>query len=160
MKTVFIVDLDGTLFDNTHRAHLIPEDKNNTHAWVEFNRACAGDKVRSDVAVIITSLLESGQKVVFLTGRGEAAKSQTESSLMSVFGREYPHLIMRPMDDHGSSAEFKRRIIKDLRRVWCNCNFLAIEDDPKVAQMFREEGVTVMIVDSRCAAVLAELQNK
>lgn len=160
MTTVFLIDLDGTLFDNTHRAHLIPEDKNNTAAWVAFNGACAGDTVREDVAVIVHSLLASGQKVIFLTGRGDTAFEQTEAALVNVFGRDYPHLIMRPMDDHGSSAEFKRRIIRDIRDVWCNCKFLAIEDDPKVAAMFREEGVTVMVVDSRCAAVLAETQNK
>lgn len=160
MSTVFIIDLDGTLFDNTHRAHLMPEDKTNTAAWVKFNQACAGDTVREDVALIVNSLLESGQKVIFLTARGEAARIQTTAALMAVFGREYPHLVMRPMSDHGSSADFKRRALNQIREVWGQCNFLAIEDDPKVATMFREEGVTVMMVDSRCAAVLSETQNK
>ena len=160
MSTVFIIDLDGTLFDNTHRAHLIPADKSNTAEWVKFNGACAGDTVREDVALIVNSLLESGQKVIFLTGRGEAARIQSTAALMTVFGREWPHLVMRPMEDHGSSADFKRRALNQIREVWGQCNFLAIEDDPKVATMFREEGVTVMMVDSRCAAVLSETQNK
>lgn len=152
----YIIDLDGTLYDNNHRQHLIPEDKHDTAAWVEFNSACAGDTLREDMADLVRSILLSGREAIFLTGRGEAAREPTMKRILNDFNFiETPTLIMRPMDSMVPPESYKRTAVELLRASsrWGNYKFIAIEDDPAIVDVFRNIGLTVLHVDSQCCAV-------
>lgn len=152
----YIIDLDGTLYDNSHRQHLIPADRSNTAGWVAFNSACADDVLREDIADLVRSLLLSGSEVIFLTGRGESAREPTMQRLLKDFNFiEKPALHMRPMDCHMSAAEFKLKtvsVIRDVKR-WGDYSIIALEDDPAVVDALRSMGVTVLQVDSKCCAL-------
>ncbi|WP_163604176.1 HAD family acid phosphatase [Leclercia adecarboxylata] len=156
----FIIDLDGTLYDNSHRQHLLPEDKGDTAAWVAFNGACADDVLRDDIADLVRGLLLAGRECIFLTGRGEAARAATMKRLQEDFDFDHtPALLMRPMDDHRSAAEFKCEIIMAVRQAWKGrgalreYRFIAIEDDPTIVAALREIGVTTLQIDSLCCSV-------
>lgn len=152
----YIIDLDGTLYDNSHRQHLIPADRSNTAGWVEFNCACTDDVLREDMSDLVRSVLLSGREVIFLTGRGEAAGEQTMQRLLKDFNFiEQPTLIMRPMDCHTSSAEFKRDAVQRIRdsERWAGYDLIALEDDPSIVEVMRGMGVTVLHIDSKCCTV-------
>lgn len=160
-NVIYIVDLDGTLVDNTHREHLIPKDKSNTLEWSAFNNACKDDKPREPVRKIIECLLDAGCNVSFVTGRGEAARDNTLSSLYSMFPTSGPfHLIMRPMWDHRQAVLFKLDIINEFQREFPFSQILAFEDDPEIVEGFRNAGVSVMHIESTCSAVLQKVANK
>lgn len=152
----YIIDLDGTLYDNSHRQHLIPEDRSNTTGWVEFNCACADDVLREDMADLVRSILLSGREAIFLTGRGTAAREQTMQRLLKDFNFVMqPDLIMRPMDWHTSAADFKRDAVERIwnSERWADYHLIALEDDPSIVAVMRGMGVTVLQIDSKCCAL-------
>lgn len=152
----YIIDLDGTLYDNSHRQHLIPAERSNIAGWVEFNCACTDDVLREDMSDLVRSVLLSGREVIFLTGRGEVAGEQTMQRLLKDFNFiEKPTLIMRPMDCHTSAAEFKRDAVKRIRdsERWAGYDLIALEDDPSIVEVMRGMGVTVLHIDSKCCTV-------
>lgn len=157
MKIAYIIDLDGTLYDNSHRQHLIPADRNNTAGWVPFNAACAKDILRKEVANLVRAVAAEGGDVIFLTARGEDAREPTFNRLHHDFSFAYSSdLIMRQMNDHRSAAEFKSSFISGLQSefsVYRDHTLVAIEDDPAVVDAMRALGVTVLHIDSKCCTV-------
>lgn len=157
---MYVIDLDGTLYDNRKRAHLIPQDKSNTRNWVAFNSACADDELRLSVFRLVDILLSNREHVVFMTSRGEDARVQTLARLSADFGLNpgVIRLVMRPMDDHRSSAQAKAKMLAEyLQQVGHSKTtpVLAIDDDESVCDAFRsltEYNVTVLQIDSQCAA--------
>lgn len=162
--TIYVVDIDGTLCDNRHREHMIPEDRNDTKAWVAFNNACAGDTPRWDIINQIKTLLAAEKDVRFLTGRGRSAHAPTLTQLKDYFGipRTLLPLYMRPMGDYRKAADFKLSQLK----MWAalhpvpEIKFVAYEDDPDVCEAMRAYGVEVIQVPSLCSAVLSNGSNK
>ena len=157
MKIAYIIDLDGTLYDNSHRQHLIPEDRNNTAGWVPFNAACAKDILRKEVANLVRAVAAEGGDVIFLTARGEDAREPTFNRLHHDFSFAYSSdLVMRQMNDHRSAAEFKSSFISGMKSefsVYRDHTLVAIEDDPAVVDAMRALGVTVLHIDSKCCTV-------
>lgn len=157
MKIAYIIDLDGTLYDNSHRQHLIPADRNNTAGWVPFNAACEKDILRKEVANLVRAVATEGGDVIFLTARGEDAREPTFNRLHHDFSFAYSSdLIMRQMNDHRSAAEFKSSFISGLKSefsVYRDHTLVAIEDDPAVVDAMRALGVTVLHIDSKCCTV-------
>lgn len=163
---IYICDLDGTLYDNRHRAHLMPtgDKRNDTEAWAQFNGACRGDKPILNMLAIIKQLLASDEDVRFLTGRGASAYLPTMHRLNADLGisRTLIKLQMRPMDDHRSAAEFKSDALLRLLKTYGTEKFTCFEDDPEVCAAFEalSDRVIVVQVDSLCAAVLDGEANK
>lgn len=152
-KTIYIIDLDGTLYDNSHRQHLIPTDRSSTAEWRAFNNACANDKVRHPVRRLVQTLINAGEHVIFLTGRGASAYIPSAKQLDRDFvGGPHP-LLMRPMDDHRPAWQFKVDALLGLRQAYPGCHLLAIEDDDNCVQSMRNiPFVTVLQINSLCVA--------
>lgn len=157
---MYVIDLDGTLYDNRKRAHLIPQDKSKTSNWVDFNAACADDELRLSVFRLVDILLQNHEHVVFMTSRGEDARVQTLARLSADFGLNpgVIRLVMRPIDDHRSSAQAKAKMLAEyLQQVNHGkaTPVLAIDDDASVCAAFRSLtafNVTVLQIDSQCSA--------
>lgn len=130
---MLIVDLDGTLFDNSHRAHLVPRsDQHKPKAWTPFNSACGDDTPNLDlIRVIRTNSLR--HNVVFLTGRDEDSRAPTEKQLKRYFNRCEWDLNMRPMDEGRSGHEFKRDILPEI--IAGESNIIMWDDDERVVNM-------------------------
>lgn len=155
---IFCVDLDGTLYDNTHRMHLIPVDRTDTQAWAAFNCACMGDTARPGVMQLVVSLVCGAQDVRFLTGRGEIARVQTADKLHEDIPDTWDGinnvLFMRDMGDYRAAPFFKREVIERWLRESPETQVVMLEDDPAIVEAMRGmERVTVLQVDSLCADV-------
>lgn len=153
---IYCIDLDGTLYDNTHRQHLIPEDRSCTDSWSAFNCACRDDKVRHGVLGIVKSLIAAGQDVRFLTGRGAVAKDPTMEALVQDLerSRSMISLTMRDMKDYRPGWVMKREVV--LRWLQANpaCEVVMLEDDPEIVSALRAmDRVTVLQIDSLCADI-------
>lgn len=155
---IYIFDIDGTMCDNEHRQHLIPppEKKHITGEWVAFNAACAEDTPRWTVINLAYALIQQGADVRFLTGRGKSAHNATLTQLSNWLSRSRTllSLHMRPMDDYRTAAEYKTDVVRKWREK--DSQILVFEDDPTIVEALRQiDGVTVLQIDSACAAVKA-----
>ena len=124
MPNLYIFDLDGVLFDNSHRQHLLPTgDDQTTEQWDAFNSACEDDEPIHHMWQMLTELFLAGGKIRFLTGRSEVCRAQTIRAIIAAwtprlgFDQVDEWLYMRPVDDHRPAAEFKYDEIKHLNDV-------------------------------------------
>lgn len=153
--TIFGVDLDGTLYDNSHRVHLIPVDRSDTVAWAKFNCACEDDVPRPAMLALVRSLIQSGADVRYLTGRGAVARQPTMRKLVAdrllLLGQD---VTMRAMKDYRPAAVFKREVVQGWLDERPDAHVLMLEDDPAIVEVLRQmERVTVLQIDSLCADV-------
>jgi predicted secreted acid phosphatase len=88
--------------------------------WVGEARAPAVEPVRE----VYRHARRLGVEVVFITGRPENHRAQTEANLRAIDCADYAALICRPPDHRGTSAEFKaaarRKLIADGRTIIAN----------------------------------------
>ena len=153
--TIYGVDLDGTLYDNSHRVHLIPVDRGDTEAWTKFNCACEDDTARPAMLALVRSLIQAGADVRFLTGRGAVARTPTLRKLVAdrllLWGQD---VTMRPMKDYRAAPVFKREVVQGWLDENPDAQVLMLEDDPAIVEALRQmERVTVLQIDSLCADV-------
>ena len=106
------------------------------------------DSVKEDIQTIYKILRKGTQaiKFIFLTGRPESCRADTEKWLY-FYGFEYDELIMRPDDCKDNNAIFKmnayKKFIKDKYKV-----IAVFEDSVRAAQMYREIlKITCILVD-------------
>ena len=95
----YVFDLDGTLFNNIGREHLIPRNPSHTENWTEWNRACHLDTVIEHVAVIARSLSKAGYELRYVTSRCEDGISETLEALMTA-GLPVGYVHMRKINDN------------------------------------------------------------
>lgn len=152
-RPILIIDIDGTLVDNTHRRHLVPkENQRDPRAWAPFNMACMGDAPIMQNIITVRTLLEAGFLGIYVTSRGNTARAVTMDQLRSIELPSTP-LVMRPMDEPRRPWEWKAAVIDDIEKYYGYKVSAAIEDDPTVCAMYRERGIAVAQVSTRCAAV-------
>ena len=154
---MIICDIDGTLFDNHQRKHLVPDNRSKTENWAEFNAAHTGDAPITH-RIQMLSVMAIHHKVVYLTGRTETEFKTTKDQLAS-FGAPIGYLSMRGVDDHRSSAEVKLDKIDYWLRI-CRIDdghFTLIDDDLSVCMEVAEKYpyAKIIKVPSRCCAYLA-----
>lgn len=146
------VDLDGTLFNNYHRKHLMPADTNDPESWVEFNNACLGDE-------IIMPMLETVQaissffmytEIIVVTARGEKAKEHTCQQLEKA-NFAHDKIIMRPMDFFGSNTSFKKGVFSSMGMDTTSFLF---EDDIDIINMARDSfGCVTIYSPLNCVSI-------
>lgn len=154
MKTAFIFDIDGTLANAGNRVHfLFPEnDELNSVEdldkfqpdWDAFYKASVDDKPFNDVVDVFRRLFHSGAEMIFVTGRPEKYRKETQewlSRFVADFDWKYMKLFMRQDGDTRHDVIVKKEIydreIKDKYVV-----IGAFEDRSRCVQMWRELGIT------------------
>lgn len=173
MPNLYIFDLDGVLFDNSHRQHLLPTgDGQTTEQWDAFNLACENDEPIHHMWQMLIELSRVGHRIVFLTGRSEVCRARTIRSTWKAWTTLDPvHapwddyideylLNMRPVDDHRRAAEFKYDAIKNIADVTeatagPNVELVLIDDDPSIIEACRPLVDRAILVKpfSGCAAI-------
>ena len=132
---MLISDIDGCIFNNHHRAHLIPTDRTNTLNWTGFNQACLNDSpVMSVIDFVKYIAITRDWKITFLTSRGEDARAETEQQLNMFFNHIPFDLHMRPMNDHRCTVDYKRDAIQRLSPMF-NTNSLIVDDHAGIIKM-------------------------
>ena len=117
---MFIVfDLDGTLSDETHRAHLREADD-----WAGYYQACDQDPpINSMMRIFNQTLLYcygilqgDNNRVQIWTGRETTVGQQTrdwlfEHSVVYGFHRDRVYIAMRPEGDYRPATELKQKFM-------------------------------------------------
>lgn len=127
-----IVDIDGTLADNSHRQHLI-----ETEGWDVFFSECYHD-IPIEPIVSIVQILEEYHSILIVTGRPEKYKALTRQWL-DKNGIRFLELYMRKDGDHRPDYEVKQEMLVEIKREYDP--LLVIDDSPKVVKMWRDNGL-------------------
>lgn len=144
LPIAWIFDLDGTLFC-TNR-----DSPDGGRGWFDYARLMEDWPIQGTVDLALM-LQRAGQKLLFVTARPEEARGLTLDQLSRHFlaprtqlHRQNVDLFMRPSDEH-LDHDLKRMIYRqqikphwDIRGVF--------EDNEDVADMYRNEGLTVFQV--------------
>ena len=138
-----IVDLDGTLTDPSHRQHHIEKHPKN---WDAFFDGIQGDPPNQWCVQLIRGMRSIGFRILFVTGRDVTHKDET---LLWLNRHNYflemtdIHLFMRAKDDKRPDNIVKSEIYT--RSIEQRFNVLyALEDRKRVADMWREIGITCL----------------
>jgi len=152
---VLVVDVDGVLSDASGRQHLLGGAERQ---WAAFFEASVDDPPIIEGIGLVRALADTGDgasvdgvgaarcPTVLLTAR-PSRLADTTMAWMARHGIAWDLLVMRADDDHRSSPDVKREAVADLRATGYE-PVLAIDDDPRNAEMYRAEGVPVVYVHS------------
>ncbi len=139
-RPCIIFDLDGTLFDITHRLHHIQKEPKD---WDAFYDRVAYDTPIPSIARLAQDLYrDSGHELVMVTGRPEKTRVVTLDALDL---RHIPcdALYMRANDDRRDDSVVKSELLDQLLAAKWN-PWLVIEDRSRVVKMWRERGLTCL----------------
>ena len=154
---IIFSDIDGTLFNNEHRAGAIPSDRSNTANWHEFNALHIYD-TPIQYRIDFLNALAMEHLVIYLTSRTETFYDSTKAKMQMAKCPPGP-LVMRGSDENRSSADFKIDAID--RELACrNVSvkpFMLIDDDRYVCEAVaaRYPMARIIKVPSQCCAYLA-----
>lgn len=128
MQPIWIVDIDGTLADNSHRS---PYDES---------------KVLKDKTLptceVIRSLIKTGHKIIYFSGRTDGCYEDTKLWLQLACD-ENPELYMRKSGDTRSDEIIKSELY--LEHIFGKYEVLGVFDDRlRVCRMWYELGLFVL----------------
>lgn len=125
LENIYICDIDGTL--------AIMGDR-SPYNWSKVSI----DTPNFHVCKIIKSLLATGAKVIFLSGRDEACREETQKWIFQALGTYEFNLFMRPKNDYRADTIIKKEIYKKeiQDKYFVECVF---DDRPSVCRMWRQE---------------------
>ena len=154
---IIFSDVDGTLFNNEQRVEAIPADRSNTANWHEFNALHIYD-TPIQYRIDLLDALAMDHLVIYLTSRTETFYDSTKAQLNMSKCPPGP-LVMRGVDEHRPSAEFKVEAIgMELARRGCSGHeFMLIDDDRHVCEAVAAcyPMARIIKVPSQCCAYLA-----
>jgi FMN phosphatase YigB (HAD superfamily) len=137
---IIICDLDGTLCDAQHREHFAKSKQ-----WDEFNSNCIHDPIYPGVEALLRGMMETEHLVLYVTGRDEQWRPQTEEWLTKhelFFGSEA--LLMRPKKDFRSDTIVKwEAFLLAMERFHFKPEdvLFVLEDRDKMVAMWRGAGL-------------------
>jgi hypothetical protein len=144
---IYLVDIDGTLADISHRLHFIQDTPAD---WNVFFMAAADDKPIFEVITVIRGLQHAGQKILMVTGRSEISRTLTIDWLHR-FRVPFDALLMRKEGDHREDnivkSELLDQILTQYPQVKEQFKIAGVfEDRQQVVDMYRARGLRVFQV--------------
>lgn len=138
-----IVDIDGTIADNSHRVRHIRKSPKD---WKSYEKGVMEDEPHFDIIYILESLKASGSKLVLCTGRMENERDDTINWLrMHYLDFLFDKLYMRPLNDYRSDDVVKKELLDQIRKDGYNPT-IVFEDRQRVVDMWRTEGLRCLQV--------------
>lgn len=137
-SSLAVFDIDGVLADVRHRLVYVtarPKD------WIGFFRAAPLDPPLPDGIEAVMDAARAGHRIVYLTGRPEWCRSDTESWLAE-HGLPYGPLFMRENRDHRPARVTKVSRLRQLAREHHIEAF--VDDDVAVVDAVRAAGFRVV----------------
>jgi hypothetical protein len=137
-----VCDLDGTLAEDWHRAHLA-----TAQLWDEFHAALATAKLIKPTARLVEAMSEYGYPTMLLTTRPEQLLCQTEAWLQQQNVRDiFNEIISRPEGNLKPAAQLKLDLL--IRRFGSEAAvrekvLVVLEDRADTIKAMREFGLTV-----------------
>lgn len=137
-----IVDMDGTLSDHTHRAHLFVAGQ-----WDEYHSLAPIDNPIDNVCKLVR-VMARVSRIIILTGR-EVKYTQPTYDWLSKhdLATSVHDIIMRPSNNYAKDPDFKIAALdvyfggreEMLSKVW-----MVIDDRDKIVEAMRNIGLTVL----------------
>lgn len=152
-----IFDIDGTLADLTHRRGFVTGGNKD---WKSFFESMSAD-TPTEVAFLADLVGaakffddryagESPFAIFICSGRPEEYREVTETWLTEHVPGLFHNaeaLLMRPTGDYRPDTEIKREMLAGIRGQGFEPR-IVVDDRPTVIQMWKDEGLTVLEVDS------------
>jgi phosphoglycolate phosphatase-like HAD superfamily hydrolase len=139
--TYVIFDIDGTLADNTHRAHFIEGPKKN---WDAFYGAMEFDEPIEPMLILADILYGEGIDIVLCTGRPDSHQVQTIEWLDN-HDIAWTRLYMRKATDHRSDTVVKLELLEQIRADHDGRDPLfVVEDRASMVKTWRKAGLTCL----------------
>ena len=137
---MIVFDLDGTLADIEHRAHLIHREKKD---WDSFFDKCHLDSPIWSGIGVYRALMREDYHVQIWTGRSDVVENKTLDWIIRHVQNDFKkrNLKMRPSGFHIPDHILKQQWLTELRAKGGNVD-LAFEDRSRVVQMWRNHGVS------------------
>ena len=137
-----VVDVDGVLSDASGRQHLLAGE---TRAWDRFFEASVTDPPIPEGIRLVEHLV-GGRTTILLTAR-PARLVDTTTAWLDHHGVGWDMLVMRADGAHRSSPDVKATALAGLRADGHQVE-LAVDDDPRNAEMYRSAGVPTVYLHS------------
>ena len=140
---IYLVDIDGTVADLSHRRHFIEQKPKD---WDGFFKAAADDKPIFEVITVIRALHKAGNTIINVSGRSEDIRDITEAWLTKY---RVPHcaLYMRKSNDQREDNIVKSEILDQIIKDYPGKEIGGVFDDRnQVVDMFRARGLKVFQV--------------
>jgi len=133
---VRIVDLDGTISDDSWRLWLIdPQLPDSTEKYHNYHIHCSEDEVMNRHIVD-----QSPVPVFIMTARPAYLRQKTHTWLVTNRLR-YKTMFMRPIEDHTPSVQLKENWVKQLYHNWMFGFENGYDDRADVVEMFNANGI-------------------
>ena len=129
MTDAIIFDLDNTILYQTNR---------NPFNWSDLS----GDVLIPEIESLISVLYNAGNAIMFVTGRPELARVQTEKWLEDN-GVDYDRLYMKQGDPMGKAVHSKELTLNEIKKEFNVV--MAFEDDNKCAEMYVKNNVMTLM---------------
>lgn len=136
MKAI-IMDMDGTLADHEHRAHL-----STKRDWAAYNDASMQDPPVIPMVDLVHGMRAQGYTVVICTGRFEAMRFDT-TCWLDKHHIHADYLFMRGADDMRSDYLVKEDMLTELMKKGFDIAFV-VEDRKSVVDMWRSHGILTL----------------
>lgn len=138
-RDAIIIDLDGTLADNSHRRHHVEQDNPR---WDKFYQEIPDDDVNQWCKKLINRF-KTGHTIYIVTGREGTEQIKTDTKVwLAENNIYYDHLHFRPKKDYRQDSEVKKEILENEIRP--QDVLFAVDDRKQVVEMWRDEGITVL----------------
>lgn len=132
----YIFDIDGTLADCSHRLSYIQKSPKD---WRGFFAACSDDAPIAHIIGLAQHLASAGVSLVYVSGRSDEAREQTEEWLARHRLPSGP-LYMRKAGDHRNDDVLKPELLaKVVADGWTP--LMAFDDRDRVVASWRAAGV-------------------
>lgn len=141
---IIVIDIDGTVANNDHRAHHVDNPKPNWEAFMQPHLV-AKDTLVPGAKKAIEHFQELRYRVVFLTGRHEGLRPTTSAWIQDHLGVEVNDdtLIMRNAGNMLKASEYKREQAQALKTEFPMEQFLFIDDDKYSWKSYADIGVVL-----------------
>ena len=141
VRPLAVIDLDGVLADVRHRLHFLESSPKD---WDGFFAGIPDDPVLVEGKAVVERLALD-HELVYLTGRPESTRSETEAWL-DQHGLPRARLIMRRARDRRPARVTKPALLRDLVAEGRHVG-VVVDDDPKVCDAIEREGWSVLRAD-------------
>lgn len=131
----FLIDIDGTVANGDHRLHHIQKEIKD---WDTYFLAC-GDDTPIDHMRDVVCALSNDFKIVFVSGRSDIVRHQTEDWL-DRHGFPFDALYMRKQGDHKNDDILKIELLAQLRADGFQ-PIMAFDDRNRVVKAWRDAGI-------------------
>jgi hypothetical protein len=147
---IVLCDIDGTAANINHRRYHV-EDKSKGVDWKAFFDAMVDDAPNTWCQKLLFALNRMGHRIVFVSGRSEDYRHETEVWLKRYYGDCFEEggleLYMRPTGNYDQDFIVKEQIY-DKKLVHAHGHVLFVVDDrQQVVGMWRRKGLVVLQCD-------------